>query len=133
MAKQLDKQLYVAGIIERQDNHLLISCNSDDDSATRLWQFPRGQACPKESPELAMRRIAMDQLGLDIDIVVGQPPIVEKINGVRVEVRYFFCGVIDGELCSDNGTIHRWVPKIHLCEYDFDTASAPVASWLLGA
>jgi ADP-ribose pyrophosphatase YjhB (NUDIX family) len=119
------------GIIERHDNHVLIVLPSSPDDPTRLWQFPRGLANIDESPEQAMRRIADEQLGIGVEIVVGQPPVAAEINGREVEMRYFFCGVADEEPRPGPYAEIRWVTRGHLREYEFDDPSKPVVEWLL--
>ncbi len=78
-----------------------------------------------------MRRIAREQLAVEVDIVVGQPPLTQAIDGAEAEVRYFFCGVLDGQPQPIPYAELRWVPKAHLREYDFDAPSAEVVAWLL--
>src|SRR3989304_5193572 len=102
------------GIIERHDNHVLIVLPSSPDDPTRLWQFPRGLANADESPEQAMRRIADEQLGIGVEIVVGQPPVTAMLDGREVEMRYFFSGIADGEPCPGPYAEIRWVTRGHL-------------------
>jgi len=134
MSHRKGRQLVVAGIIERNDNHILIS-RAEETSHTSdragCWQFPRGVAAEGESPEQSMRHFAREALGLVVEVVTGQPPLVEEIDGQRCEFRYFFCGVVSGEVDESTETRLRWLPKAHLREYDFDAASQPVVQWLL--
>jgi ADP-ribose pyrophosphatase YjhB (NUDIX family) len=137
-------------MIERHDNYILIALPGMGSAepggstttyatpgeaasaagATRVWQFPRGLATPQESAEAAMRRVACEQLGVDVEIIVGQPPLVQTIDGREVEMRYFFCGVIDEPRTGHYAEL-RWIPKSQLREYDFDAPSAEVVQWLL--
>ena len=119
------------GIIERHDNHILIVLPSSPDDQTRLWRFPRGLADIDESPEQAMRSIADEQLGIPVEIVVGQPPVTAMLDGREVEMRCFFCGVADGEPHLGPYAEIRWVTRGHLREYEFDDPSKPVVEWLL--
>ena len=130
MSFRRTRSLLVAGIIERHDNDILIALPKEDEDR-RIWQFPRGPAKPGETPEAAMRRITRDDLGLHIEIVVGQPPLIERIDAVEVELRYFFCGIAKGRAQPGPNAEIRWVPKHHLREYELDKPSRPVAKWLL--
>jgi ADP-ribose pyrophosphatase YjhB (NUDIX family) len=123
--------LFAAGVIERFDNDVLICLPRRPEGADRLWEFPRGLAREDESPEAAMRRFAREVLGIEVEIVVGQPPLVEQAEGREIELRYFFCGILNGAVRADAYQEIRWVPKAHLREYEFDEASAPVAAWLV--
>lgn len=131
VGKRFRRALYVAGVIERLDNHVLIALPQEESDTARRWQFPRGLAKPHESPEAAMRRVAEEKLGLFVEIVVGQPPLLCQLSGKEVEVRYFFCGVAAGGCRTGSYVEILWIPKAHLREYDFDDASQPVANWLL--
>lgn len=131
MALTARRPLYVAAIVERFDNHLLIESGAKREDGTGLWRFPRGRAAPGESAEAAMRRVAKEWLGIEVEIVVGQPPLVERVDGDAVELRYFFCGILRGEPAASEGGELRWVSRGHLREYEFDGPSRAVAEWLV--
>ncbi|MCO6438225.1 MAG: NUDIX domain-containing protein [Phycisphaerae bacterium] len=125
------RKLYVAGIIERSDNVILIQVSPETGDGERRWQFPRGAAREDESPEGAMRRVGRSAAGAPVEIVVGQPPLLAQIDGEEVELRYFFCGVALSETRELDEARWRWIRKGHLREYDFDDPSKEVAEWLL--
>lgn len=131
MARKRPRPLIAACILERHDNHILIALPKCDNAGPRLWLFPRGLVDEVESAESGMRRICRDELGVEVDIVVGQPPLITEVDESECEIRFFFCGIVSGE--ADAGTYQeiRWVSRIHLSEYDFDPPSQPVVSWLL--
>lgn len=131
MASPARRPLYVAAIIERFDNHMLIAQGEGRGDGTSLWHFPRGRANPGEAAETAMRRMAGESLGVEVEVVVGQPPLLETVDGVSAELRYFFCGIIRGEPTAIDGRELRWVSKPHLREYEFDAPSQVVVDWLL--
>ena len=130
MSMQPTRPQFAAAIIERADNHVLIALPPETEQA-RKWTFPRGLAERNESAEAAMRRIARDQLGLLVELVIGQPPFLCDIAGRPSEIRYFFCGVAGGEARPGPYSEIRWVSKSHLREYDFDDPSRAVVEWLL--
>ncbi len=125
------RPLVTAGIIERHDNNILIVLPRSEADAPRLWRFPRGEATPEEPAEAAMRRVAFEQLGIQVETVVGQPPVVTDLDGCETEMRYFFCGLLHGEAQPFDYAEIRWVSKGHLREYEFDAVSRPVVEWLL--
>lgn len=130
MQKKQARPCYAAAIVERADNHILIVLAPSTDGS-RKWMFPRGLSREGESAEAAMRRVATTQLGLTVELVIGQPPILANVEGNTVEVRYFFCGIASGELKTTSYAETRWVSKGHLREYEFDDAARPVVEWLL--
>ncbi len=153
MALQKNRLKYAAAIIERADHHYLIARPATGSEVERLWVFPRGPVRPGEAPEAAIRRIAKADLGVALEVVVGQPPLVMKVDGEEAVLRYFFCGIVSGEPRAGAVRFNpgsgagagrpgptsaegpycevRWVSKGHLREYDFDTAAQPVSEWLL--
>jgi ADP-ribose pyrophosphatase YjhB (NUDIX family) len=130
MSLQPTRPRYAAAIIERTDNHVLIALPPETEQ-TRKWTFPRGLADPKESVEAALRRIALEQLGIIVELVIGQPPLLCDIDGRSCEIRYFFCGVSSGDAKPGPYSEIRWVTRAHLREYDFDDPSKAVVEWLL--
>lgn len=132
MVERLPSIIYVAGIIERFDNRLLIARSPASDAAEALWGFPFGQTEPNESPEAAMRRIALADLGMRIEIVIGQPPLVQDVEGRAVQIRYFLCGLISGEENpgSQSHAEQRWIEKSQISEYDFAETFQPILGWL---
>ncbi len=129
--KSVRKPIYAVGIIEKSDNEFLVVRREQPPRVSRIWQFPRGPARPGESPEAAMRRMASEDVGLGVEVLIGQPPLVLTLDGQEVEVRYFFCGVIHGELRAGPYAEWRWVPKSQLPEYEYDECTRPVVQWLL--
>lgn len=126
------RPIYAAAIIERPDHHLLIARPVAVSEQARVWIFPRGRAAPNEAPEAAMRRIARTDLGVSVEVVVGQPPFLARLAEQEVELRYFFCGITSpNEPRPGPYEELRWVSKPHLQEYDFDAVSEPVVEWLL--
>jgi ADP-ribose pyrophosphatase YjhB (NUDIX family) len=125
------RPIYAAAILERPDHHHLIVRTAAVREEERVWMFPRGRVQANESPEAAMRRIAKSDLGISVDILVGQPPFLVRQNGDEVEMRYFYCAIEEGSPRLGPYEEMRWVSKPHLREYDFDGASEPVAQWLL--
>lgn len=131
MAGNRRHPLYAVGIIERHDNTILIVRPGDRGGVRSAWQFPFGIARDHESPEAAMRRVAHECLGLEIEIVVGQPPLLQTIEGKSAELRYFFCGIQQGGPDGKAFAEVRWINRGHLLEYEFDQAFRPVVDWLL--
>ena len=122
--------VYAAALIERADNRVLIARLPDSPRGDRVWVFPRGSVEGGEPPEAALRRTLETQLGVQVEIVVGQPPLRVELAGREVELRYFFCGILSGELRAGPYAETRFSSRAHLAEYELDEASAPVADWL---
>jgi hypothetical protein len=94
-----------------------------------------------------MRRAAREGVGLDVEISIGQPPVIEDIEGQPAIVRYYLCHVSAGEAAVETprppqadrspaavsqGLAYeevRWVLPGQLCEYDFEPGIQKVVEW----
>jgi ADP-ribose pyrophosphatase YjhB (NUDIX family) len=119
------------GVIENSRHEFLIVLPRPDPVASRTWRLPCGMADPGESPEAAMRRVASDRCGITIDIEVGQPPLVETMDGETVEVRCFFCTIRGGDAVARGDAEIRWIARAHFREYAFDPLSSRIIDWIL--
>lgn len=124
--------MYAAGVIERDDGYVLIAAGKDQSDSSRRWQFPRCAVAPGETPEAAMRRFVSEELHMPVEVIEGRPPLVCQVDGSEIELRYLFCEPVGDDPSSGPFAEIRWVPKAHLREYDFDSASEPVVDWMLG-
>lgn len=131
MARHVESTRVSLGLIEGPGNEWLILCPAGDSATERHWTFLHGPVRQGESPEAALRRMATDQLGVKVDIYVGQPPVITTMGGQRVELRCFFCSIVAGDPAPNEGFEIRWIPKAHLEEYQFDSVAAPIAAWLV--
>lgn len=116
-------------IVSARQEYLVCLPKSTDGQA--VWEFPGGVAREKESPESALRRCCRDQLGIDLDITLGQPPFVHNFAGRSVTYRYFACGVSKGEPEPIGCEECRWVLAGQLRDYEFDAPTQQVVDWIL--
>lgn len=130
MANHLPEAVVSAGIIERFDNRLLVVRSSAAEAACGPWEFPHGRVQADESPEAAMRRIAQHDLGLRVEIVIGQPPLTQEVDGQSVQLRYFFCGVMSEEAPTERDGRIDWVLTKQLGDHDFAEWCKPLVAWL---
>jgi 8-oxo-dGTP pyrophosphatase MutT (NUDIX family) len=122
--------MYAAAIFEHPADHFLLARSPSEAGAPRTWCFPRSLVRPDESPEAAIRRWAREELGASVDILVGQPPLVIPQGATPIELRYFFCAIIAGELRPGPYAEIRVVPKSQLPEYEYDEYTRPVVDWI---
>jgi len=108
--------------------YLIIKTQSGDEQP---WEFPGGRIRSNEVPEAGLRRICREQIGIELDISIGQPPFVHRFGTHSVTYRYHICGIRGGE-AEDIGCAElRWVLPEQLREYIFDVPTQQVVDWLL--
>ncbi|NOT01578.1 MAG: NUDIX domain-containing protein [Phycisphaerales bacterium] len=133
MSRRPSHPLVVSGIIERGGREVLIGRVDGAAGEDHTWEFPTGQVNAGESPEAAMRRVAVETVGVTIDILIGQPPFAGRHRGADVDYRYFLAGAVSGDARGIAYPEVRWVLRGALREYVFDPAIQEVVEWYLTA
>ncbi len=109
-------------------DYLIIKPQSDQDQP---WEFPGGRVQPNEVPEAGLRRLCHAQLGVELQISIGQPPFVYRFGTHSVTYRYHICGIRGGQAEAVGCAETRWVLREQLREYVFDAPTQQVVDWLL--
>jgi len=108
--------------------YLIIKTHAGDEQP---WEFPGGRIRRNEPPEAGLRRLCRALLGIEINIVLGQPPFDYSFGTHRVRYRYYICGVRRHEAAPAACGEARWVLMEQLREYVFDAPTQQVVDWLL--
>jgi len=91
----------VLGVISNASGDVLIAERSDPRGA---WQFPQGGIDPGETPEVAIQREILEELGI---------PTIEIIGRAKESVRYEFPREMTGDIAQKyRGQDQIW---FHLC------------------
>lgn len=117
-----------AMIVRARVNYLIVRPGGDPEAP---WRFPGGSAEADESPEAALRRTAREQLGVELEILVGQPPFVHRTSERAVTYRYYVCAILRGEPATRGGGEMRWVQAAQLRDYVFDEPTQKVVDWII--
>jgi len=108
--------------------YLIFKPRSDEDCP---WEFPGGAIHGSESPEASLRRICRDKLGIELEIVLGQPPFAYRFGTHEVTYRYYLCSVRRGEVFPRGEGEARWVLAGQLRDYVFSAPTQDVVDWLI--
>jgi ADP-ribose pyrophosphatase YjhB (NUDIX family) len=95
------------------------------------WEFPGGKIRHSESPEAALRRHCRGLLGIEIELLIGQPPFVFNFGSHTIRFRYYVCNVAREEPLPQGVADVRWVNRGQLRDYCFDAPGQQVVDWLL--
>ena len=115
-------------ISHRREGYLIVRPLGEPDAP---WEFPGGTAAERESPEAALRRCCRAQIGVELEIVVGQPPFAHETEAGTTLYRYYVCGVLSGEPRALSCRDTRWVMTPQLRDYVFSAPTQQVVDWLL--
>lgn len=101
--------------------------HTDPDSP---WQFPGGRVGAHAAAEDVLRRLCLDWVGVELDVLLGQPPFEHSFGAYTVKYRFFLCPVTHDEALPCGCADLRWVPAAQLAEYVLDAPSERVAARL---
>jgi 8-oxo-dGTP diphosphatase len=133
MSKRHGPPMMACAIIEhtREAQRETLIAKLTRDPYVGKWTFPGGAGEPGEAPEVSLRRLLREQLGLNVEIIYGQPPFDQEYDGLEYRWRFFFCDATGQAINNKYYEEVRWVPRATLREYDFEPVSQRVVDWML--
>ena len=126
----MQEMLVVAGIIRKGERILLAQRKDDCPREPGKWEFPGGKVERGESPEKALEREMMEELGIKIKAgkLFATNPI-EK-GGVRITLQAYLAGWVSGEAKALDCKDFRWVKADELKDFGFAEADLPIVERL---
>jgi len=119
----------VAAII-RRDNSILITQRLDNVHLARLWEFPGGKVEPGESPQVALEREILEEVGIKIRVKDEFLTVDYAYPAKSVRLHFFNCTVLEGEVRALGVADLRWVTPDDLAGYHFPPADAELIAKL---
>ena len=114
-----------AAVIER-DGRYLITKRVADTNLPGYWEFPGGKRELGESLERCLVRELREELGIEIREPTRFMIIQDEYQDKTLELNFFLCSVVPGEIkllgCAD----FRWVFPGDLSNFTFLPADEPV-------
>ena len=114
-------------ICRRGCEYLIVKQHTDPDCP---WGFPGGRIGQRIAPEDALRRLCLEQVGVQLAELLSQPPFDRAFGTHTVTYRFFLCPVTGDDALPCGCAELRWVPLTQLPEYVPDSASEQVAARL---
>jgi 8-oxo-dGTP diphosphatase len=126
-----DKRLIqvAAGLILREGRYL-IARRKVGVHLGGLWEFPGGKCKPGESLEDCLRRELREELGIEITTPVPFRLIRHEYPENRVELHFFRCSILDGQVQALDCEDLRWVIPEELAKFEFPPADQPLIQTL---
>ena len=122
--------IQVSAAVIECDGHYLITKRGANTHLPGHWEFPGGKREIGESLETCLLRELREELGVEIKEPIPFMVIQHKYPEKTVELNFFFCSLIPGEIkplgCAD----FRWVSLGELSNFTFLPADEPVVAKL---
>ena len=120
----------VAAVITDARGRVLLTRRKEDSELAGLWEFPGGKIEPGESPEQALQRELMEEIGIEVEvgerlIVVPQEYPSKRLTLDVRQVRSF-----NGTPRGCEGQALTWVAPDKLGAYSMPGADVPVVAVL---
>ena len=126
--------IHVVGAAIFDGPRCLVTQRSASMSNPLLWEFPGGKIEAGESPQEALRREIVEELGLEIEvgafIARGEAP-AGAARTVRLDV--YQARVVGGSLQLREHAAHRWMHPQRLDTIPFAEADHPAVAALMSA
>lgn len=107
------------------DGRVLITRRTGEEVRPELWELTGGHQAPGETPEAALRREFVEELGLEVE--VGRFWLEQRYrypNGPWVWLRFYLCRLRPGAAPPASIPSRGWVSPAELAFHTFPAANA---------
>ncbi|MDQ3288129.1 MAG: Nudix family hydrolase [Pseudomonadota bacterium] len=121
----------VAGVIRDVRGRILLARRTAGRDLAGLWEFPGGKREPGESPEAALRRELIEELGIEVQIGPHLITVPQSYPHKRLRLDVRAIESWQGNARGREGQALLWVPPEKLARYSMPPADRPVVAALL--
>jgi 8-oxo-dGTP diphosphatase len=125
--------LVVAAVLREGGGGRVLACRrAPGRDAAGLWEFPGGKVEPDESPEAALSREIVEELGVRIQVgALLDRTVTVRGDGRAIELACYYCRFVGP--VPTKSTDHdelRWVAPARLAELEWAEADRPAVALL---
>lgn len=126
------RTLVVAGLIASADGRLLITQRRADQNLPLKWEFPGGKVEPGESPEQALARELIEEIGVSTRIDRIWDVLFHAYEAFDLVMLVYHCRVLPGQeiRCLQVNDV-AWCRPVELDAYDILAADRPLVERLV--
>jgi mutator protein MutT len=122
----------VAAVIRNDEGRILIAQRRQGDSYAGHWEFPGGGVESTETPEVALARELMEELGVRAEIGNEIFRTHHAFPSKLLELLFFDARILEGKpQCLEVADV-RWVTPSELRQFRFPPGDAPLLRLLAG-
>jgi 8-oxo-dGTP diphosphatase len=125
-------RIVVAAVIERSDRRLLIGQRRKNDTSPLKWEFPGGKVRDGETPEAALARELLEELGVKPlrSVELGRVRHHYAETPEELEIRFFAASIAESEIVPHAFEQIAWALPKELGSYDFLAANRELIAQL---
>ncbi|MDL9978093.1 (deoxy)nucleoside triphosphate pyrophosphohydrolase [Microbacterium candidum] len=122
------ERIEVVGAVIVRDGRILAARRGPGMSVPGVWEFPGGKIEPGETPEEALRRELVEELGCTVQ--VGDR--VTSTDHGHVTLTTYYCRLVEGMPHPFEHSELRWLAPDALADLDWAPADIPAVQLLMG-
>ena len=119
----------VAAVIKKDNQYLIAQRNRNKHFAFH-WEFPGGKVDNGETFEIALQREIKEELCINIKIYKKVSSQKHKDDKINVEVHYFLCEHLNGNIILSEHEDLKWVTKKELSSYKMAPGDSKIIEFL---
>lgn len=131
-AKQKPHKHIGVGIIQRENEDVLISLRPEDAMLGGLWEFPGGKQEEGESISETVRRELREELGVEVEPYEEFMRLKHVYSHFSITLHAWMCRLLSGDPKPQSSQEIRWVSIDDLEEYPFPKANKQLTERLMG-
>lgn len=119
----------VCAVIIDAEARVLICQRAEGKAQAGFWEFPGGKVEADETPEAALQRELLEELGCHCEVHEEWSTVRHDYPDFRIRLRPFRCSLSQGspEPRVLEHAAMRWVKPEDLCHHELAAADRPVA------
>ncbi len=119
------------GIIQNEQQNVLIALRPEDAMLGGLWEFPGGKQKKDEEIEDTVIRELNEELGVDVSITRPFMKLDHAYSHFKITLHAFLCELKNGTPSPNSSQRVRWVSLRELNDYPFPKANRKLTEKLL--
>jgi 8-oxo-dGTP diphosphatase len=116
----------VCGVIENAAGGFLACLRPQGKHLGGLWEFPGGKVEGAESPEAALVRELMEELGVLVEVDRPLAPVVWKYDRATIRLLPFHCVIVGGQLAAHEHEELLWCAPEEFSKLHWAAADLPI-------
>ncbi len=119
------------GIIEREDEKVLIALRPENVMLGGLWEFPGGKQEDGETIQQTVERELHEELGVQVHAYKEYMKFKHVYSHFSITLHAYLCTLISGTPKAKSSQEVKWVSKSELVEYPFPKANKQLTEKLI--